>query len=147
VAIWWEYRKRSKLQQPHVGPHLLQGNTIGEQSKNVVAKAKADRIERRLLFFAVITFFGHVLITLYLVSQMNIIGILCHFMNYQYIKQGDKLFSQENIHFYSANIMPKYNLLFYSCSKKITQSKSMPILGLVTNAYFLGRNPNKIKLL
>jgi hypothetical protein len=82
VAIWWVYRKRRNPHQaPRVGPQLQ--NTIGLQPSvgNAAAKAKADRIERRLLFFAIITFFGHVLIALYLVSQMNMIVILCHFMD------------------------------------------------------------------
>jgi hypothetical protein len=71
VAIWWAYRKRREQNQPRVGPQPQ--NTIGLQPSvgNAAAKAKADRIERRLLFFAIITFFGHVLIALYLVSQMK----------------------------------------------------------------------------
>jgi hypothetical protein len=55
VAILWVYRKRVKVQQSTVG-------TTTQQRTNAAAKAKSDRIERRLLLFAVITFFGHVLI-------------------------------------------------------------------------------------
>jgi uncharacterized membrane protein YjgN (DUF898 family) len=57
LAILWAYRKRRqqlKLQ-------LSTGNTA--------AKAKADRIERRLLIFAVLTFLGHILIAIMLVSK------------------------------------------------------------------------------
>jgi hypothetical protein len=43
----------------------MQQTTVGtttQQRTNAAAKAKSDLIERRLIMFAVITFFGHVLI-------------------------------------------------------------------------------------
>jgi hypothetical protein len=66
VAILWAYRKRRKQhKQPRVGQQQNQDNTIVQT--NAAAKAKTDLIERRLLIFAVVTFFGHVSIALYLV--------------------------------------------------------------------------------
>jgi hypothetical protein len=66
VAILLAYRKTQQ------STNQLQGITIGQLSSvSAAAKAKADLIERRLLLFAVFTFFGHVLIALHQVSQMK----------------------------------------------------------------------------
>jgi hypothetical protein len=64
----------TKQPKSYVGQqsNQLQG-TIGRQGTNTAAKAKADLIERRLFIFAVITFFGHVLIAFHLVSQISIV--------------------------------------------------------------------------
>jgi hypothetical protein len=63
--------------QQSVGPqqttNQLQGIAMSQQGANADAKTKADMIERRLFTFAVITFFGHVLIAFHLVSQMHIV--------------------------------------------------------------------------
>jgi hypothetical protein len=58
VAILWAYRKRRN--------QLKSQQSFGS---NAAAKAKADLIERRLMLFAIFTFFGHVLISLMLVSK------------------------------------------------------------------------------
>jgi hypothetical protein len=71
LAILWEYRQKTKQHRSHVGPQpnqLQSQGTIGRKRTNVAANIEADRIERRLFTFAVITFFGHVLIAFHLVS-------------------------------------------------------------------------------
>jgi hypothetical protein len=68
LAILWAYRKRRNQQQTReqnqgiIGQHLFVGNAA--------AKVKADMIERRLLLFAVITFFGHALISIFMVGKL-----------------------------------------------------------------------------
>jgi hypothetical protein len=76
VAILWKYRQRTKQHRSHVGPQpnqLQSQGTIGRQRTNAAANIEANRIEWRLFTFALITFFGHVLIAFLLVSQMNIV--------------------------------------------------------------------------
>jgi hypothetical protein len=62
VAIVWAYRGRRQQLKSH------QLSTTIASHGNAAAKAKADRIERRLLIFAIVTFFGHVLMTIMLVN-------------------------------------------------------------------------------
>jgi predicted negative regulator of RcsB-dependent stress response len=68
AAILWAYWQRRKQQQSASVGLEAQG-TMSIQ--NAAAKAKEELIKRRLLLFAVLTFFGHALITVAMVSQMN----------------------------------------------------------------------------
>jgi hypothetical protein len=73
VAILWAYRKRGEPPPPQTTVGI---GTAIQQQTNATAKAKSDLIERRLLLFAVITFFGHVLIACLMVHIVNHIKIL-----------------------------------------------------------------------
>jgi hypothetical protein len=68
VAIVWAYRSRRQQLKS-------QQSTTTATHGNMAAKAKADRIERRLLLFAILTFFGHVLMSIMLVSILILIVI------------------------------------------------------------------------
>jgi hypothetical protein len=70
VAILWAYRQRRKLLKSQQSTAIGGTGTSVKQQRNAVAKTKADRIERRLLIFALISFFGHVLMTIMLVSNI-----------------------------------------------------------------------------
>jgi hypothetical protein len=61
VAIVWAYRSRRQQLKS-------QQSTTTATHGNAIAKAKADLIERRLLLFAIVTFFGHVLMSIMLVG-------------------------------------------------------------------------------
>jgi hypothetical protein len=61
VAILWAYRTKGQQQISHQS--AVAGNTA--------ANAKREQIEKRLLFFAVLTFLGHIIISLMLVSEFE----------------------------------------------------------------------------
>jgi hypothetical protein len=68
LAILWVYKKRVKGQQSTVG----RGPSVQLRTNAAANASRSDLIERRLLFFAVITSFGHALISCLLVSQIVI---------------------------------------------------------------------------
>jgi hypothetical protein len=69
VAIVWAYRgRRQQLKSQQSKSTAIHGNAA--------AKAKAERIERRLLLFAIFTFFGHVLMSIMLVCFYNCLCLL-----------------------------------------------------------------------
>jgi hypothetical protein len=62
VTSLWAYRKQ--LQQIK-----FQQSAVGNTAWNVTVKE--EQIEKRLLYFAVLTFLGHVIISLMLVSEFK----------------------------------------------------------------------------
>jgi hypothetical protein len=63
VAVLWAYRNKRKQ-------HRIVQKQPSVPLGNAAAKVKADMIERRLLLFAVISFFGHALFSVYMVGKL-----------------------------------------------------------------------------